>query len=441
MESPLAAYYLVLGATVALVVLGLIMVLSSSSVESLRSPMRSSYAVFAKQAMFAAIGLPLACLAAALPLKVWKALGWPLLALAVLGLAAVMVVGSSVQGNRNWLSVGGVSLQPSEASKLALVVWSASVLSRKEALLDRVPHMLVPVVPGACLVLALVLAGRDLGTSLVLMALTAALLFSAGAPLRIFAATGVVAAALVALLVASSPNRMSRVGAWLGGHEAAAADLHGMGWQTTHAAYALASGGWWGVGLGASREKWLWLPEAHNDFIFAIIGEELGLAGTLAVLALFAVLGLGLCRLVLATDDLFVKVATGGVLAWVLGQAIVNVGAVTGLLPVIGVPLPLVSSGGSALVTTLVALGMVLGFARRVPGAPEALASRPRVVRRSFAVVPGRPGRAGGSVPTARAAAPAPRSPAPAARHAGTGGGPSRPARVRRPRRPGGGAA
>jgi cell division protein FtsW len=157
-----------------------------------------------------------------------------------------------------------------------------------------------------------------------------------------------------------------------------------------HALWALASGGWWGLGLGESRQKWFWLPEAHNDFIFAIIGEELGLVGTLAVLGLFAMLGIGLFRLVIAADDVFVKIATGGVLAWVLGQALVNIGAVVGLLPVVGVPLPLVSSGGSALVTTLIALGMVLGFARRVPGAAEALASRPSVVARSLAVLPGR---------------------------------------------------
>ncbi len=402
LESPLAAYYLVLGATVALVLLGLIMVLSSSSVESLRSPMRNSYAVFGKQAMFAAIGLPLACIAAMLPVRAWKALGWPLLLLAVLGLGAVIVYGQLVYGNRNWVTVAGVTLQPSEAAKLALVVWSAGVLARKEPLLHRTSHVLVPVVPVAALILALVLAGRDLGTALILMALTAALLFTAGAPLRVFLLGGTAALSVVALLVVTSPNRMSRVDAWLGGGEAAAADFHGTGWQTMHGAFALASGGWWGVGLGASREKWLWLPEAHNDFIFAIIGEELGLAGTLSVLALFGILGVGLVRLVLATDDLFVKIATGGVLAWVLGQAIVNIGAVIGLLPVIGVPLPLVSSGGSALVTTLVALGMVLGFARRVPGAPEALASRPRVVRRSFAVVPGRSRIVAGRLPRPR---------------------------------------
>ena len=145
-----------------------------------------------------------------------------------------------------------------------------------------------------------------------------------------------------------------------------------------------------GVGLGASREKWSWLPEAHNDFIFAIVGEELGLPGTLVVLGLFLVLGYACLRLVTRTDDLFVRIATAGAMAWLMGQMLVNVGAVIGMLPVIGVPLPLVSSGGSALVTTMVTLGMLMSFARGEPGAREALTARVGVVRRSMAVLPSR---------------------------------------------------
>jgi cell division protein FtsW len=235
--------------------------------------------------------------------------------------------------------------------------------------------------------LLLVLIGNDLGTALIMISIVAALLFVAGAPLRVFGLASGAALPVVALLVATSANRRNRIDMWLSGQ---CTDIYGSCLQTLHSQWALATGGWWGVGLGASRQKWSWLPEAHNDFIFAIIGEELGLAGTLSVLALFALLGFGLFRLVLTSNDMFVKVATGGVLVWVVGQAVVNVGAVIGVLPVIGVPLPLVSSGGSALITILIALGMVLGFARRVPGAPEALKARPSVVRRSLAVLPGR---------------------------------------------------
>jgi cell division protein FtsW len=386
LQSPLAAYYLVLGSTIALVVLGLIMVLSSSSVESLRT-LHSSYTIFAKQAMFAAMGLPLAVVAAWVPPKAWRALAWPLLLLGFGALLLVLAIGQSVNGNRNWVVIAGITLQPSEAVKLALVVWVAAVLERKRPLMHQTVHAVVPVVPVVGLLLALVLAGRDLGTALVLMGLVAALMFTAGVPLRVFAVSGGLALFAVFVLVTTSPNRMQRLAAWRGG---GTADPQGTNWQPLHALWALASGGWWGLGLGESRQKWFWLPEAHNDFIFAVIGEELGLVGTLAVLGLFAMLGIGLFRLVLAADEVFVKIATGGVLAWVLGQALVNIGAVVGLLPVVGVPLPLVSSGGSALVTTLIALGMVLGFARRVPGAAEALASRPSVVARSLAVLPGR---------------------------------------------------
>jgi cell division protein FtsW len=329
----------------------------------------------------------MAWVASRLPARTWQRLAWPLLLVGFVGLGLVLVKGRSVNGNQNWVRIGGLTLQPAEAVKLALVVWTGTVLARKHQLLDRAEHLLVPVLPVAALLLGLVLAGHDLGTALILMALVAALLFTAGAPLRLFVWAGAAAGLLVGMLVVGSDNRMARIHLWLGG---GGGDYLGTGWQSQHGLWALATGGWWGVGLGASREKWSWLPEAHNDFIFAIIGEELGLIGTLAVLALFALLAVGLFRLVLCAEDLFVKIATGGVLAWVLGQALINIGAVIGVLPVVGVPLPLVSSGGSALMTTLVALGMVLGFARRVPGAPEALASRPSAVRRSLAVLPGR---------------------------------------------------
>ncbi|HZI96554.1 MAG TPA: FtsW/RodA/SpoVE family cell cycle protein, partial [Actinomycetales bacterium] len=186
---------------------------------------------------------------------------------------------------------------------------------------------------------------------------------------------------------------------WLGGD---CTDFHGACWQSTHGEWALASGGWWGLGLGASKEKWSWLPEAHNDFIYAIIGEELGLPGTVVVVLLFVAIGIGCSRVVRRHDDLFVKIATAGVMAWVLGQAMINIAVVLGLLPVIGLPLPLVSSGGSALISTMVALGMVLSFARAEPGAADALSARAGVVRASLPVVPLRPawptrGRVAGS--------------------------------------------
>jgi cell division protein FtsW len=388
LESPLAPYYLILGSTVALVVVGLVMVLSSSSVESLRATkLHSSYSFFSKQAMFAVLGAPLAWLASRLPVTAWQKLAWPMLAAATGLLALVPLIGQTVNGNTNWIQVGGLTLQPSETAKFALLVWSATVLAAKRPLLGQVPHVLVPVVPVAGVLLLLVLAGHDLGTALVIMGIVFGVLFVAGAPMKAFGLAGGAALVAVTILVKTSENRMARIASWLGGGEQ---DYLGLDWQSAHGAFALATGGWWGVGLGASKEKWLWLPEAHNDFIFAIIGEELGLPGTLCVLALFGLLAFGLLRLVLTTKDVFVQIATGGVLLWIVGQAIVNIGAVLGMLPVIGVPLPLVSSGGSALVMTMIALGMVIGFARRVPGAGAALTAHSGVVRRSLAVLPRR---------------------------------------------------
>ena len=398
-ETPATSYYLLLGATTLLVTIGLVMVLSSSSVESIARG-QSAYAVFGRQAVFAVIGVPLMWVASRLPVKAWKGIAWPVLLLAVMGQLLVLTpLGVGVKGNTNWIEIAGVRAQPSEAAKLALVVWCAAVLARKQPLLDRWAHVLVPVGPFAGLVVGLVLVGHDLGTALVLMAIVVGALFVAGVPLRMFALAGAGAGALAVLLVTGSANRMSRVTTWLAGE---CKDFHGACWQSTHGEWALASGGWWGLGLGASKEKWSWLPEAHNDFIYAIIGEELGLPGTVVVVLLFIAIGVGCARVVRRHDDVFVKIATAGVMAWVLGQAMINIAVVLGLLPVIGLPLPLVSSGGSALISTMVALGMVLSFARAEPGARDALSVRAGVVRASLPVVPLRPawptrGRVAGS--------------------------------------------
>ena len=391
LDTPLTSYYLVLGASVALVCVGLVMVLSSASIDAIADN-KSAFTEFWRQVIFATLGVPLMYLASRVSNRTWNLAAWPLLVGALLLQCLVFTgLGTSDKGNRNWIQIAGFTLQPSEVCKLALVIWAAAVLARKRPLLNQPMHALVPVVPGAAVVLGLILLGRDLGTSLVVMALVAAMLFVAGAPLRLFGIALLAGGLLVQVMVTGSSNRMGRIGTWLSGcadGDASSEAFYSGCLQARHGMWALASGGWWGVGLGGSREKWGLLPEAHNDFIFAVIGEELGLIGTLAVLGLFGVLGYGLFRIVLRSDDLFVKIATSGVLAWVLGQAVINIGGVLGLLPVVGLPLPLVSSGGSALVMTMVALGMVIGFARREAGAPEALAARGGLVQRSLAVLP-----------------------------------------------------
>ena len=390
LDSPVTIYYLLLSATAMLVVIGLVMVLSASSVTSYKDT-NSAFTVFFSQLQFAVAGVISLLLAIRIPLTTWKRLSVPLLAAAIFLQALVFVpgLGVEVNGNRNWIRILGQQVQPSEFAKVALVLFGATVLTKKRRKLGEFMHVLVPLVfPAGGLLLLLVLGGGDLGTGLVLLAIIAGVLFAAGVPARMFFVAGAGSAVLVAAMALTSANRMGRIQTWLGG----CTDPDKC-FQTIHGQYALADGGWWGVGLGASREKWSWLPAAHNDFIFAIIGEELGLPGTLVIIGLFGLLAFACYRLVLRSGDFFVRVATAGVMVWILAQAVINMGAVIGLLPVIGVPLPLVSSGGSALVATLFGLGMLLSFARNEPGCREALAARPGVVRRSLAVMAMRPGR------------------------------------------------
>ena len=402
-ETPATSYYLLLGATLLLVVFGLVMVLSSSSVTAMAAG-GSAFSVVARQALFAAIGLPLMFAASRVTVATWKRLAWPALALAVFGQLLVFTpLGKNVNGNTNWIEVAGFTAQPSEAAKWALVLWCAAVLSRKVSLLDRWKHAVVPVAPLAGLLIGMVMLGHDLGTAVIMMVVVGVMLFVAGAPLRLFGIGALAAGAVATLMVLSSENRVRRIQSWFSGE---CVDQFGSCWQSQHGTWALASGGWWGLGLGASREKWSWLPAAHNDFIYAIIGEELGLPGTLVVLALFVTLSVAFVRVVRRHDDPFVKIATAGVLAWVVGQALANVAVVLGLVPVVGVPLPLVSSGGSALISCLLALGMVMSFARAEPGADEALTARAAVVRHSLAVVGARASAARGAAPAYRRSRP-----------------------------------
>ncbi|WP_407342436.1 putative lipid II flippase FtsW [Pengzhenrongella phosphoraccumulans] len=390
-NSVVTSYYLLTGATAILVVLGLVMVLSSSSVESLAAD-KSAYTEFAKQARFALIGLPLLWIASRLPLRFYKRAGWPLLGAAAFLQLMVVFFGISANGNRNWLAVGPVIVQPAEAAKVALALWLGVVLARKQPLLHEWKHAVIPVLPIAGVLVGLVLVGQDLGTAMVLMLLVAGAMFIAGVPLRIFAVVGGFVALGVAFLATTSNNRVARITCWMSN----TCDPTDGGYQTLHGTWGLATGGWWGLGLGQSREKWSYLPEAHNDFIFAIIGEELGLVGTLLVLVLFTLLALAMSRVIRRHPDPFVKITTAGIAFWLIGQALINIAVVIGLAPVIGVPLPLVSAGGSALIMSMAAIGIVISFARAEPGATEALAARPGVVRRSLAVI-GRSGPSAGA--------------------------------------------
>ncbi|MDT0346519.1 putative lipid II flippase FtsW [Streptomyces litchfieldiae] len=375
-DRPLTAYYVIMGTGLLITLLGLVMVFSASQIQALRHDLPAAF-YFRKQMLAAVLGTVLLLVASRVSVRLLRALTYPFLACTVVLLVLVQVPGIGVQvnGSTNWIAVGGsFQLQPSEFAKLALVLWGADLLARKgdKRLLTQWRHLLIPLIPGALLVCGLVMVGGDMGTVMILMAILFGLLWLVGAPTRLFVGALGVAAALGALFIATAPHRMDRltcVGATELGEE-------GGCWQAVHGIYALASGGWFGSGLGASVEKWGELPEPHTDFIFAITGEELGLAGTLSVLGLFAALGYAGIRVAGRTEDAFVRYAAGGVTAWLMVQTVINIGAVLGLLPIAGVPLPLFSYGGSALLPTMFAVGLLIAFARSDPAARAAMATR-----------------------------------------------------------------
>ncbi|WP_411376157.1 putative lipid II flippase FtsW [Arthrobacter sp. MPF02] len=356
-----STYYLILGSTLALTAIGIMMVLSASSVESIAAG-KSPYGDALKQGMFAGIGIFTMFVLSRINVTWLKRLAWIAIGVALVLLVLVQAVGAEVNGNKNWIDIGGITFQPSEASKLALALWMATVLARKGKLLSRWQHVAVPAVPMAGAVIVLVMVGNDLGTAMIITMITAAALFFAGAPVYFFGIAGLVGAAGAAIMAITSPNRVCRITSWWTGQSCA--DGVDANYQATNGLYGLASGGWFGVGLGQSRQKYSWIPEAHNDFIFAIIGEELGLVGTVVVLILFAILGAAIYRVVVAQEDVFHRVLAGTIMVWLLGQATVNMAVVTGLMPVIGVPLPFISYGGSALLMSLCAVGVVLSLAR-----------------------------------------------------------------------------
>lgn len=369
LSHPLSTYYLLLGSTLLLLLLGLIMVLSASSIRSVDT-FGSPYTIAFRQLMFAVLGIVVMAIVIRTSTHFWKAFAWPLLAIAGVLLIAVLIIGVEVAGQRNWIEIiGPFRLQPSEFAKIALVVWGATMLARPR----RDPYtwrtLLIPVLPVAVIMMLLVLAEGDVGNVLMLGAILVGMLFAAGAPLRLFAIMGAVSLVGIWVLTLLAPYRMDRFTSWLNPGE----DRLGVGWQVTQGQYALGTGGFWGVGLGASREKWGSLPEAHTDFIFSVIGEELGMVGTFSILVLIGAMAFAIFRLARTTRDPFVRLAAAGVGSWIVVQAMINIGGVLGVLPITGVPLPLVSYGGSSLVPTLAALGMIMAFARQEPGARRAL--------------------------------------------------------------------
>ncbi len=363
-----SSFYTILGVTLFLVVFGVVMVLSSSSVEQYKET-HDFFGAFTRQGMYAIIGVPLMLIASRIPTAFWRRYSRWVIVLGLVVQAAVVLtpLGYSIQGNRNWIKLGSFTAQPSEILKLALVLGIGTIIYQKRNRLDEWKQILPPIALVVAGAIGLVLFGGDQGTAMVMMILVFGAMFVGGVRLRHL---GIGVGAILVLLpfvTMASSSRSSRISAWLSGCTDTS-QYQDLCWQPVHGMWALASGGVFGVGLGNSKAKWSWLPEADNDYIFAIIGEELGLIGAVVVLALFVVLAISMVRIIRVSDDAFVRTVTGGVLAWIIGQALVNIGVVLGLLPVLGVPLPLISAGGSALIMTLVAIGVVLSFARELPG-------------------------------------------------------------------------
>jgi cell division protein FtsW len=375
---------LLVASTGILLLLGLAVVLSSSSISSIiHSKDGNPWTLFLIQLAALAVGLGALVAGSRLSVAGWKILAPWVFYGAIALLVLVMTKGLAVGGNRNWVTLGGVTIQPSEMAKLGLALYLGMVLSTFRKHLTTFKQIMVPGGVGALVVLGLVLAGKDMGTAIILAMLVAAAFWVAGLPIRFFAVGGLAAAAAMTVLVFVVHSRVARILTWASPN----CDPTDACYQQTHGTWALASGGLWGVGPGMSREKWGYLPAADNDFIYAIVGEEFGLIGTLLVLIAFTMMVIAVSRIVRRHKDRFAQIAAAAIGAWIIGQAFVNIAVVLELLPVTGIPLPLVSSGGSSLVATLAAIGALMAFARSEPGAKEAFSARPSVMRRSIAVM------------------------------------------------------
>jgi cell division protein FtsW len=355
-------YLLLLALVTVLCVIGLVMVLSSSSVEALRR-YGSAWLFFKRQLLWLGLGTAVLVVAARTDYRTWRRFTVPAMAAAIALLTLVLVpgVGIAVSGSSRWLGVGSWRIQPSEMAKLAVLLFLADLLARRGDRVHDAKATLRPSLLAFGAVAFLVMLQPDMGTTLVLGWIAMSLLFVAGIPVRHMATIGAVSMGSAFLLGMAEPYRRARMTSFLDPW----ADAAGGGYQATQSIVGLADGGITGVGVGASRAKWGFLPNAHTDFIFTVIGEEIGLIGSLLVLGLFvgfAVLGV---RAAVRAPDRFGTLVAAGITAWIAGQAFINIGAVVGILPVTGVPLPFVSFGGSSLVILMGAVGVLLNIARQ----------------------------------------------------------------------------
>ena len=355
--NPLWCYNGFRMAVVGLTCFGLIMVFSSSTV-TMAAQGKSPFVQLLNQGVFCILGLIVGFFAMVMPVGFWKRIGLPLMLCSILVQALTFTpLGIDVYGNRGWLNLGFTTIQPAEFMKFALCVWLPTALRAAKKLYRKQGMKAYTVPLGVSAVgLLTVIGGKDLGTAMILIFIGIVAFLIAGFPGKWMGIGVLVMAAMVAVLAISSPNRMRRILATYG--DCSAADAQTVCYQSMHAKYAIASGGFLGVGIGNSREKWNYLPAAHNDFIFAIIGEETGFVGCAIVLLFFAILGWCMIVVALQVADRYVSIVLMCVTIWIVGQAMVNIGVVVGVFPVLGVPMPFVSAGGSSMVMCLAAAGL-----------------------------------------------------------------------------------
>jgi len=370
LSRPMTSFHLIIAVTALLVTLGLIMVLSASGVHSYDED-GSPWVIFAKQVLWTMVGLVAFYVALRMPVNVMRRLAFPGFAFTIVLLILVLIpgIGKEANGSRGWFVVAGMSMQPSELAKIAFAIWGAHLLAARRLERATLREMLFPLVPAAVLALFLIVLQPDLGQTVSMGIILLGLLWYAGLPLRVFVTSLGAVMVSAAVLAVSEGYRSDRVQSWLD----PAADAQGSGYQARQARYALANGGVFGDGLGQGTAKWNYLPNAHNDFIFAIIGEELGFVGAAGLLCLFGLFAYTGMRIARRSEDPFLRLLTATATLWILGQVFINVGYVVGLLPVTGLQLPLISAGGTSTATTLLILGVMTNAARHEPEAVAAL--------------------------------------------------------------------
>ena len=352
---------LLLGLTVLIVAVGLIMVASASAVDSYKETDNAAL-TFLRQALYVGIGFFALIVLSNIKLDIYRKLAPPvLLAMLVVQLVTAFF-GVEINGNRNWLDIGFTTIQPAEFLKIALIVALALQLAQLQQDQETDKQIWIMVLGVSVVALLLVaIIGRDLGTGVVIGVTLMAMYLFAGMPLGRWLGIVVLVALAAAVAIMSSASRRIRFEAWLNPD---GADPMGVMWQFEKGTWALAAGGFWGTGLGRSKLKWSWIPEVENDFIFAVIGEELGLLGALAVIALYFAMAMVLFAIAKQQTNAFSRNVVAGVMVWISMQAFINIGVVLGLFPVLGVPLPLISAGGSSTIATLAGIGIVLAVER-----------------------------------------------------------------------------